>query len=257
MTAVPPAHVSGIDRMTSTATATPRNATLPPLVLPNGTLELLKWAAVVLMTVDHINKYLLAASQHWMFWLGRLAMPTFAAVLAYNLARPGARENGLYKRTLGRLLLFGAITTPIYIAIGSTLEGSGWPLNIMFLFAAIVACVWLIEIGGFWPKTAMVAIFAISGILAEYFWFGIGFGIAIWYYAKRPSWTSAIFAVLCCASLNLISNVYWSLLALPLLFLAPRIHLQVPRLRLAFYAYYPLHLAVIWAIQKATGLGTT
>ncbi|MBP6749910.1 MAG: conjugal transfer protein TraX [Xanthomonadaceae bacterium] len=239
-----------------TSTATPRKATLPPLVLPDGTLELLKWAAVVLMTIDHVNKFLLAASHPWMFWLGRLAMPLFTAVLAYNLARPGAREKGVYKRTLGRLLLIGALTSAIFLEIGATVEHSGWPLNIMFLFAAIVACVWLIEIGGYGAKTAMVFVFLISGALAEYLWFGIGFGIAVWSYSKRPSWTAAIFAIVLCASLNMMENVYWSLLALPLLFLAPRIDLRVPRLRFAFYAYYPLHLAAIWVIQRTTSLGT-
>lgn len=246
--------------MSPPATTLPRKSmlpTLPPLSMPDGTLELLKWLAVVLMTIDHVNKYLLAASQPWMFYLGRLAMPIFTAVLAYNLARPGAFDKGLYKRTLGRLMLFGIITTPTYIAIGSTVENTFWPLNIMFLFASIVACIWLIDFGGIAAKSLMVFIFIAAGFVAEYFWFGIGFGIAIWYYSKRPSWTAAIFAVLCCATLNILSNVYWSLLALPLLLLAHRVEFRVPRLRLAFYAYYPLHLAVIWSIQKATGLGVT
>lgn len=242
--------------MTSPAPAAPRKATLPPLVLPDGTLEWLKWAALALMTIDHINKFLLASGHPWMFWLGRLAMPIFAAVLAYNLARPGARERGLYKRTLVRLLLVGAIASPIYIAIGGSIDHSGWPLNIMFLFAGIVGCVWLIDIGETWAQNAMVALFAISGALADYLWFGVGFGIAVWFYSKRPSWTAAIFAVALCAALNLMDNVYWSLLALPLLFLAPRIDLRLPRLRYAFYAYYPLHLAAIWVIQRTTGLGT-
>jgi hypothetical protein len=241
--------------MTSPATTPPRKATLPPLVLPDGTLEWLKWLAVVLMTIDHVNKFLLAQSQPWMFWLGRLAMPIFTAVLAYNLARPGAFEKGLYKRTLERLLIFGTITTPTFIAIGATAQDSIWPLNIMFLFAAILGCLWLIQIDDAVGKSAMVLLFAVAGLLAEYFWFGIGFGIAVWYYSKRPSWTAAVFAVCCCAGLNVFSHVYWSLLALPLLFLAHRIPLRVPRLRLAFYAYYPLHLAVIWWLQYTTKLG--
>lgn len=242
--------------MTMTAPTTPRKTTLPPLVLPDGTLEWLKWAALVLMTIDHINKFLLADRHPWMFWLGRLAMPIFAAVLAYNLARPGARERGLYGRTLGRLLLVGAIASPVYFAIGGSIDNSGWPLNIMFLFAGIVGCVWLIDIGEAWAQTAMVTVFAVSGALADYLWVGVGFGIAIWSYTKRPSWTAAIFAVLLCAALNLMDNVYWSLLALPLLFLAPRIELRLQRLRFAFYAYYPLHLAAIWVIQRTTALGT-
>ncbi|MBK7549911.1 MAG: hypothetical protein IPI20_19875 [Rhodoferax sp.] len=61
-----------------------------PLHIDNGTLEALKWLALVLMTGDHVNKYVLADSLPGLFELGRLAMPLFMFVLAYNLARPGA-----------------------------------------------------------------------------------------------------------------------------------------------------------------------
>jgi TraX protein len=236
-----------------TPSSTLKLPALPPLVLPNGTLELLKWLAVVLMTIDHTNKYVLGFDYPWMFHVGRLAMPIFTVVLAYNLARPGAFEKGIYKRTFVRLLLFGVLSTPTFIALGATYDDSIWPMNIMFLFASIVACVWLIELGGIGAKAVLALIFVVMGFFAEYFWFGLGFGIAVWYYTKRPTWTAAIFAVLCCATLNLFNNLYWSLLAIPLVFLAPRINLRVPRLRLAFYAYYPLHLAVLWWIQTSIG----
>ena len=223
----------------------------PPLVIPDGTLELLKWAALVLMTLDHVNKYLLGASQPWMFDLGRLVMPIFTAVLAYNLARPQARERGLYRRTLGRLLYFGTITTPIFLAIGATYDDTLWPLNILFLLASIVGCIWLIEIGGVRGWAGAAVVFLVGGMLAEYFWFGALFGIAVWSYARRPSWAAALLAVSGCAGLYLVNKVWWALAALPIPFLAPRIALRLPRLRLAFYVYYPLHLAVIWLIQRA------
>jgi hypothetical protein len=232
-----------------------RRPTLPPLVLPDDTLELLKWFALLTMVIDHANKYLLSASQPWMLYIGRLAMPIFTAVLAYNLARPGAIDKGVYKRTFWRLILFGAITMPSFVALGATYDDSFWPLNILFLFATLVACLWLIEQKTLGTKVAMVVVFVIVGYLVEYFWFGLGFGIAVWYYSKRPSRTAAFFAVLSCALLNLLTNTYWSLLALPILFLAPRIRIRVPRLRLFFYAFYPLHFALFWCIQHFTGVG--
>jgi len=33
------------------------------------------------------------------------------------------------------------------------------------------------------------------------------------------------------------------------LFLASRVDVRLPRLRWAFYAYYPLHLAALWLIR--------
>jgi hypothetical protein len=243
--------------MISPATATqskPRLPRLPPLVLPDDTLELLKWFALVAMVIDHANKYLLSASQPWMLYIGRLAAPIFIAVLAYNLARSGAIDRGVHKRVFWRLVLFGTITMPTFVSLGATYDDSFWPLNIMFLFATLVVCLWLIEQRTLAATATMVAIFAVFGYLAEYFWFGLGFGISVWHYSKRPTWPAAIFAVLCCAALNFLTN-FWALLALPILFLAPRIRIRVPRLRLFFYAFYPLHFAIFWCIQHFIGVG--
>ena len=68
------------------------HASLPPprLVLGDGTVEALKWLGLLFMTGDHVNKYLFAQKLPCLFELGRLAMPIFGFVLAYNLARSGA-----------------------------------------------------------------------------------------------------------------------------------------------------------------------
>ena len=55
--------------------------------------------------------------------------------------------------------------------------------------------------------------------------------------------------VLACAALWFINRNLWALAALPVLFLASRVDVRVPRLRWAFYAYYPLHLAALWLIR--------
>jgi len=41
----------------------------------------------------------------------------------------------------------------------------------------------------------------------------------------------------------------WALLALPLFFLAIKIELNIPRIKWAFYVYYPLHLSLLWLIR--------
>ena len=55
--------------------------------------------------------------------------------------------------------------------------------------------------------------------------------------------------MLACAALWFINRNLWALAALPVLFLASRVDVRVPRLRWAFYAYYPLHLASLWLIR--------
>ena len=69
---------------TMPASARAVSAVLPldarrPLVLPAGSVETLKWLALVLMVLDHVNTYLLGGSVPWMFAAGRTVMPIFTA----------------------------------------------------------------------------------------------------------------------------------------------------------------------------------
>ena len=57
---------------------------LAPIVIADGALEALKWLGIVLMTIDHINKYLNGGHSALMFDLGRIALPLFGFVLAYK-----------------------------------------------------------------------------------------------------------------------------------------------------------------------------
>ena len=86
----------------------------PAIVVQDGTIEALKWLGVVLMTLDHINKYFFNATLPGVFELGRLTMPIFGFVLAYNLARPGCLAKGVYGRTMKRMALYGLLATPFY-----------------------------------------------------------------------------------------------------------------------------------------------
>lgn len=89
----------------------------------------------------------------------------------------------------------------------------------------------------------------VGGSSVEYWWPAVAFGLAVWSYTRRPSWAAAAVAVLACAALWFVNRNLWALAALPVLFLASRVDVRVPRLRWAFYAYYPLHLASLWLIR--------
>ena len=86
--------------------------TLPALTLSDGTLEALKSLGLVLMTLDHVNKYLLHSEAVLLFDLGRVVMPIFAFVLAYNLARPDAFDRADYPRVMPRMAIAGVLATP-------------------------------------------------------------------------------------------------------------------------------------------------
>jgi len=216
-----------------------------PLVIASGTLEAMKWLALVLMTLDHVNKYLFDHTVPALFALGRIAMPLFVFVLAYNLARTGVSGRGIYRRTATRLALYGALACIPFIALGKV-HGGWWPLNIMFTLLVATIVIGLIEHGGRLCTTAAVVVFLVGGGLVEYWWFAVGLAIVCWRYCRRPSLSRAMALAGCIGALWLVNRNPWAFAALPLILMAPHVGLPVKRFPRLFYAYYPVHLAVLF-----------
>jgi len=197
-------------------------------VVSDGTIEGLKWLALVLMVLDHVNKYLWNDSALAIFATGRLVMPLFSFVLAYNLARPGVIAGGGGLRTLKRLCAVGAIASVPFIALGGLAWG-WWPLNIMTMLAVTVGVIMLIESSRPGRKVLAAAVFVVGGAFVEFWWPGIVIGVAAYLYCKRPSWPALIAWALGLASLYIINSNWWALAALPVIFLAPYVRVRVLR----------------------------
>ena len=225
------------------------SATDPPtLALHDGTLEALKWLALVLMTGDHVNKFLLNSSVPALYAAGRLAMPLFIIVLAYNLARPNAMSGGSYRRTMYRLAVFGALA----MLPAMVLRGSWWTLNILFTLAAFAATLRLIEQGTFVNRTLAACVFAIGGAFVEFGWPALLFGVGVWWYLKHPSWSALALSLAGLASIGLINDNQWALATIPVLLIVAGLNWRMPRIRWVFYAYYPAHLIGIWLVRAVT-----
>ncbi len=225
-----------------------RLRSIPPLV--PGTLEALKWLAVALMTVDHINLQLLYSKYPILYAMGRVSLPLFVFVLAYNLARPEAKANGAALRVLRRLMPVALISCLPYMELN--LETFGWrPLNVLFTLAAGTAIVALLEHPTRRRLIAAVLLYAGSGALVDYGWIGVGLFVCCWHLFRSPSlfWAgcSLIFLLL----LGCLNHNQWALMVLPVLGLAFMCRLNLPRVRNALYYYYPLHLAAIVALKIA------
>ena len=211
------------------------------LVIADGSLEALKWLGMLLMALDHVNKCLLGESSAVLFDLGRMVMPLFGFVLMYNLARPGAMAAGVHLRVMRRLLVFGALSTPLFVALVGW-----WPLNILFMLLLSTGIVWLIEHGGRMRIALAVLAFVLGGALVEFWWFGVLASLGAWAYCRRPTsvrlalWTVAV------ASLWIVNRNLAALAVLPLLWGATQINIPVARQRWVFYGFYPAHLAAIW-----------
>jgi TraX protein len=224
---------------------------LRPLVLSNGAVEILKWIAAALMVGDHVNKYLLHGSAPALFDAGRLAMPLFAIVLGYNLARPGQS----YGRVAARMAIAGTLASVPFVALGG-LGWGWWPLNIMATFLVATVICWLLASDGALRIAAAAGLFVVGGSSVEFWWPGIALCVASWSYARTPSWRALAASALAVFSLRVINGNDWALATF--VAILPAMHvpdsLRVPRPRLFFYAFYPVHLAVLLICQRALHL---
>lgn len=212
--------------------------------ISSGTLEALKWLGLVLMVLDHTNKYLFAYSIPGAFEAGRLAMPIFGFVLAYNLARPGALASGVHVRTMKRLALYGLAATPFFVGLGGLLAG-WWPLNIMFTLLVSAGVVCLMEQGGFARPAGAALLFLLGGACVEFWWPALTFVVSAWWYFKTGSKAAVVACTLALAALFVVNKNLWALATAPLMLAAPLVDLKIPRLRHAFYGLYLVHLAVL------------
>ena len=190
---------------TSSRTALRRVVLLPPLAISDGSLETLKWLALTLMTLDHVNKYLLNDSVPALFDAGRIAMPLFAIVLACNLARPGAKQSGAYWRVMKRLALAGAAATVPFVALGG-LGWGWWPLNIMVTFLLATAAMHLIERAGAVNRVAAFGLLLIGGFFVEFWWAALAILMATWSYSNTPNWSALLLGLAGLASLQFVNH---------------------------------------------------
>lgn len=218
------------------------------LTISDGAIEVLKWLGIVLMTGDHVNKYLFNGTIPVLYNAGRVALPLFVFVLAYNLARSGALERGVYPRAMKRLALFGVLATPVFCGLGGLWAG-WWPLNIMFELMALTGILYLLETPTAGNLVAAVGVFLIAGSSVEFWWPGLAFGVSVWWYYKRLDWVPLVIAFVSLASLWLVNGNLWALTVIPVILVASRLDRRVPRLRWVFYAYYPLHLVALWLVR--------
>jgi hypothetical protein len=224
-----------------------------PWIAAPGSLELVKWVALVLMLFDHINKYLYAEKLPVIFEAGRIVMPMFGFVLGYNLARPDALARGVHRRMMGRLALTGFIASPICIALNRQFvnASSWWPLNILFTLLLVVALTYLIDRGGTRRYALAFALFLLGGGFVEYLWMGVLCCLAAWLFCRKASPSRLALWGVATFSLTLVNGNAWATAALPIILVAGSVAQPLPRRQGFFYAFYPAHLLLLLCMRLA------
>lgn len=211
---------------------------------------MLKIFAIIMMTVDHADRIIFVQKYQLLIIMGRFAFPLFAFMIA---------RNGLYTRSPGKyialLFLFGLISQPIYaFALEHPLLD---PLNVLFTLGLGLLAVQAWLQGYWWALPFIIG----AGWFVDYNMEGVAVMPVIAFTiqslrmrgAGHPLTLLGGAGVLALAScINSWAYVPYVIVAFTLGFLTliPSIdafekRLSWPGFRLFFYAYYPLHLALL------------
>ncbi|MEW8437606.1 MAG: TraX family protein [Candidatus Thiodiazotropha taylori] len=224
---------------------------LPAISISNGSLEFLKWFAFLAMIADHIDVFLFNRQVPYLYEIGRMAMPIFLVVLAYNLAQSAIYQNPAYFRVARRLLLYGLISIPIiYLLRQNVGQSEAFPLNILFTLLVVTLFCQLWEGGTTREYTVAILFLFAGGIFVEYFWSGLLFGVSIWAYFRYRNWYLFLgVGIPALGLICLLNGNLWAITSIPIILVLSTIRIKILRIRHIFYLLYPLHLGLILAVQ--------
>ena len=208
--------------------------------MTSGGREVLKLLALVLMTGDHLNKTVLGGQFPGLTDAARVVFPIFAVVLAYNLVRPGATGPAF-----NRLAIAAALVQPFHAwAFGYAL-----PVNVLASFAVAVAMMrlWLAD-----RRILALAIGLVASPWVDYGPAGVALTFSAWLWLRGEG-RALPAALAALAWICVYNGNAWALVALPLIWVAKDLQLEVPRWRWAFLGYYVCHIVVLAAVIGTAG----
>lgn len=209
--------------------------------------EMLKWVAIITMTIDHVDKIGFGGGAPALSALGRVSFPLFSFLLAYNLE---VRRVDFAKYALP-LLLFGVLSQPIYMwAFGRT------EMNILFTLLLGVAysptanfLARQLRLGRL-KHVVSILLFLTPAFFVSYAILGVLLVPLFRHLIRNPGpLTVALIMLGVVLANNLQPNAYYAPLALAIIYAATKAAWSLPRSnRWVFYTFYPVHLVVIKAI---------
>ncbi len=204
----------------------------------------LKTLAVIAMLIDHIG-YTFFPSEDLFRIIGRIAFPLFAFQVALGFKHTKDRNKYILR------MLIIAIISQIPHQLLLSIYNSKFSLNVCFTFLlALLILKSLEDVKPIWSKIlCLIPLFVISYFLKyEYYIYGILLVITFYYTYKNP--------LLMLAWVFILTNVYaayrnsvlifYSIVALiPIAFYNGK---KGKDLKYFFYAFYPVHMLVLYLI---------
>lgn len=223
-----------------------------PRIALNTDTNLLKLVAIILMVVDHVG-FQLMDDNTLMRSVGRLSFPLFAWCIVV-----GSEYTHDIKAYMKRITLFYFVSQPCYVL---AFERAWTQHNIYLTLLLGLVAIWSIKEREYWalPITLLAAYF----ISPNYGMNGV-YVIILMYLVRGSKLLAAVVLSAFC--------IYWgegssvvgyigdyavrmqslAIFALPLIIVPTHSKLRLNKY--VFYAFYPLHLLVIYGIKYLMGL---
>ncbi len=251
----------------------PREDFIP--TLSTGQQEALKWLAIITMILGHTNKLIFDYDYPALLWLGRLAFPLFAFLIAYNLVVREVKPT----RYLWPLILFALGTQPLYMWINQGVTG-----NILFTLYLGVLYLGLHallrqRLPAVVAHLLLVIIFFVPSLQVEYGPVGVFFIPVLACFLKQPSLLAYLLLSVYLVAVNSLATadkmiaflvspthglytmlgtleplVFVPLLLFPLVFFISCLPLTLVRSNpWFFYTFYPAHLFLLNLLASYLG----
>ena len=219
--------------------------------------DILKLIAILTMTLDHIG-YILNPTFEPLRLIGRLSFPIFVFLLIFNL-----HQKVRFEKYLKRLFAF-AIITSLILGPFKYIFNNILPLNIFWTLLLGMLAIYGLEKTSSDFKDRKIRLFvniyillvcATLSILTDYGFYGFLYILSFygWYKSKNLIFvaTSIVLGFLINTDISVPACIISATTSLIFLFPITRSKKATRFLRpwWLFYAYYPLHLAVIYAIK--------
>ena len=230
-----------------------RAAEQPRTLVTHDRLELVKWIAVLAMTVDHVGKIVDPSIYYETNAIGRITYPLFAWIIGVRLSI----DPSLGRQYIVNLLPWALASQPIYMFVGK----QWYEPNIFFtlslgVIAHNILFIWADRLRS-WRIFAFVTVLFVA-LFVEYGAFGVlTIPLVATLFDKRPIWGIVIIAPLgVLSNLTILAPYFgpggaWALLSLAVVLLCLRSNFRIWRLpKQVFYAYYPLHLLALYAYAR-------